>query len=54
MVLSSSAKKSFTLGQITNFVSSDIQTLGASIPYLNNIWVGPLKISKDLTSCMIN
>eukprot|EP00095_Tigriopus_kingsejongensis_P006313 snap_masked-scaffold61_size441589-processed-gene-3.13 protein:Tk06313 transcript:snap_masked-scaffold61_size441589-processed-gene-3.13-mRNA-1 annotation:"abc transporter" len=44
MKLSNAAKKKFTMGEITNFISTDIQTLGITIPYMNNVWVAPLKI----------
>ncbi|TRY74496.1 hypothetical protein TCAL_15659, partial [Tigriopus californicus] len=42
--LSNLARKKFTMGEITNFISTDIQTLGMTIPYMNNVWVAPMKI----------
>ena len=39
--LSNTARKQFTIGQITNLVSVDAQRLMESIPYLCILWSAP-------------
>ena len=44
MRLSSEARKSFTVGQITNYVSVDAQRIVTTVPFLHGIWGAPYMV----------
>ncbi len=42
--LSNSARKQFTVGEVTNFMSIDAQRIVDTFPYVNQIWTAPFTI----------
>ena len=48
MRLSNAARRSYTVGEITNFMSVDAQRLVETFWYVNQLWVGPFLIITSL------
>ncbi|XP_040014052.1 multidrug resistance-associated protein 1-like [Xiphias gladius] len=45
LVMSSSARRQFTLGEIINLVSADTQKLMDFVVYFNSVWIAPIEIA---------
>lgn len=45
LLMSSSARRHFTLGEIVNLVSADTQKLMDFVVYFNSVWIAPIEIA---------